>query len=466
MNPRRRALLLLTAFGLLLSGILLTSCMGPDWSGSASGSGELTLYLTGTTDGNLEPCNCPGQPRGGLSRRSTLLNTLRQASGRGVLLDAGDVTPIVSDPIIDSYMVRSYGLLGYDAIVPGDQEFDRGLSFLASMQQPGGLPLVACDVTAGGRPVAPPWRRIERQGWSVLVVGLLGPQTMMLSEPDIRAQLEVIDPAKAVAAALADAAQADRAAGRRAPDLIVLLAHMDPQEREPVLSTIHGVDLALISTEMSRPGQVEQIGGVPTVYAPPAGRQIAAITLKRRRDGRPQVVDVQLHPVEQTLPRERKLWELYQAYTFDERQRTLTLVDKVGKIDLVESERCAACHRTQYDWWLKHPHGHAWQTIVREQRTGDPNCMRCHTTGFGFKTGFVSIERTPGLQNVGCQDCHQIDLTTHVAAKPPKNVPRVDPSLCLGCHTIANSPDFDPDVYLPKATCPPGAPTTQPAYHR
>jgi hypothetical protein len=38
--------------------------------------------------------------------------------------------------------------------------------------------------------------------------------------------------------------------------------------------------------------------------------------------------------------------------------------------------------------------------------TTDPNCLGCHTTGYGKPTGFVSVEKTPNLAGVTCEACH------------------------------------------------------------
>jgi hypothetical protein len=81
----------------------------------------------------------------------------------------------------------------------------------------------------------------------------------------------------------------------------------------------------------------------------------------------------------------------------------------------VGSERCKKCHESAYDVWKKETpehrsHSHAYQTLVDARRPSlrqfDAECVVCHVTGFGYKSGFTDAERTPKLKDVGCENCH------------------------------------------------------------
>ncbi|MFM7097323.1 MAG: multiheme c-type cytochrome [Gemmataceae bacterium] len=76
----------------------------------------------------------------------------------------------------------------------------------------------------------------------------------------------------------------------------------------------------------------------------------------------------------------------------------------------VGSEKCKKCHESAYDVWKKSPHSHAYQTLVDAKepslRQYDPECIVCHTVGFGYQSGFSTFEKSPLLINVGCESCH------------------------------------------------------------
>jgi hypothetical protein len=76
----------------------------------------------------------------------------------------------------------------------------------------------------------------------------------------------------------------------------------------------------------------------------------------------------------------------------------------------VGNERCTKCHVSAGKVWEKTPHSHAYQTLEEATRPSnrqyDPECVVCHTVGFGYVSGFKSEKETPKFLNVGCESCH------------------------------------------------------------
>src|SRR5207342_2617091 len=82
-----------------------------------------------------------------------------------------------------------------------------------------------------------------------------------------------------------------------------------------------------------------------------------------------------------------------------------------GMPTFVGSEACKSCHKSEYKVWEKSGHSHAHDTLVKQAkhpslRQYDPECIVCHTVGFGYQSGFVNEDKTPKLKNVGCESCH------------------------------------------------------------
>jgi len=95
---------------------------------------------------------------------------------------------------------------------------------------------------------------------------------------------------------------------------------------------------------------------------------------------------------------------------------------KPGEEPKYESYKlCQWCHYVQVRSWLNGAKAKAFDSlkagVKREAKikaglgpdkdyTHDPECLPCHTTGYKKKGGFVSIEKTPDLAGVQCEECH------------------------------------------------------------
>ncbi len=134
----------------------------------------------------------------------------------------------------------------------------------------------------------------------------------------------------------------------------------------------------------------------------------------------------------------------------------------------VGAASCRECHREAFDVWSKSKHAHAYETLakLKPPRQYDPECLSCHVTGWNpqdfypYKTGFLSLEKTPELVGNSCENCHG-PAAAHVAAEKGN-----DPALrnrwrellhqdkqeaeeqsCRKCHDLDNSPEFNFEKY-------------------
>lgn len=92
-----------------------------------------------------------------------------------------------------------------------------------------------------------------------------------------------------------------------------------------------------------------------------------------------------------------------------------------GDAKYIGVKKCKACHIKQYKAWKKTNMANSFENLKHavkgEEKTKaglDPNkdythdakCLKCHTTGYGKAGGFTSIEETPKLANLQCEECH------------------------------------------------------------
>lgn len=87
----------------------------------------------------------------------------------------------------------------------------------------------------------------------------------------------------------------------------------------------------------------------------------------------------------------------------------------------VGSKSCKKCHIKEHRSWAETKMANSFENLKPGERaeaktnagldpdkdyTTDPECLRCHTTGYGKEGGFVDVETTPELTGTGCEMCH------------------------------------------------------------
>jgi hypothetical protein len=111
---------------------------------------------------------------------------------------------------------------------------------------------------------------------------------------------------------------------------------------------------------------------------------------------------------------------------------------------------CRKCHDGDYGSWQKSGHAAAWKSLQASGAHVDPECQRCHTTGYGLPGGFVSARRSAAMVKVGCESCH--GPSQGHAADPAVRTAHFTQAKnhCTGCHDRENSPKFAYDKFWSK----------------
>ncbi|NIQ01221.1 MAG: hypothetical protein GWM98_06575 [Nitrospinaceae bacterium] len=109
---------------------------------------------------------------------------------------------------------------------------------------------------------------------------------------------------------------------------------------------------------------------------------------------------------------------------------------------------CQSCHPQAHATWAASRHGHAYATLRKINKAFDPECIRCHVTGFNRKGGFISEVDTPELKNVQCEVCHGPGLQ-HTRSPGPGYGGNAREA-CQKCHVKNHSPRFQYSKYWPK----------------
>ncbi len=416
------------------------------------GQPDAVLLFTGGTGGMLEVCNCSGPMPGGLSRRSGLVESYRQSfPGCTALIDIGDAFWVEPTDIRNGYILRGYSQIGYDAVTLGDSEWAAGRKALAEMLAVNKTPALSTTVTAPDVPAATEFKR-EFPNAKVAVVTYATAEAFHFVPKSVTSSLTFAQPDD-LNKRIADL----KAQGY----IVVLVLHGGDEGIQDIVARTEA-DLVVRGHTTRTEQKLTKVAGKPVVKV--GGYDYVAAVAIKADGNKIEAVEYRPELVDTSWPLNGQLLLTYQAYAHAAMMRALDSERTTG-LAYQSSESCGTCHKKQFENWLKTRHANAYATLVKVKRQGDPNCLMCHTSGFGTKAGFYTIEKTKQLANVNCQDCHRFNQAEH--NEKGFVVDRVGKDVCQTCHTPVTDPKFDFKDRQAKIRCPSRdtKPTTQPASH-
>lgn len=402
----------------------------------------LRVIFSGETQGELEPCNCSGKMAGGLPARG---GYLAGQGGEFLLLDTGCIGNGARYFEIIRTWAALYGMaaMHYDAANVGEHELWLGRDDLSQLASHGGVPFVSANVhDTNGRVIYPlhVYRILQRSGLNIAVTGLVD-NVRYQPGPGL-----VVDPPREALARLLP--QLRKEAG-----VIIVLADLDlPAVKElaqdfPEITLIlfRGRGDAFGPERINRTivasvfGEARFLGDVNLSWSSP--REVAAT-------GTPVLLDDRFAP---SAAVSKACIDWYKQFihgrTFDLSQprpgweRIVFSRPDAGN-RYIGSAACGRCHPQQYKKCQEQGHSRAMASLQKVQYDYSPECVVCHTDGYGASDGYVDMAKTPDLGRVGCESCHGRGGLI-VGDRTSACVPLDGPAACRQCHVLKRDPDFD-----------------------
>jgi hypothetical protein len=457
---------------------------------------DLVLILSAQQKGYLLPCGCSRPQVGGLERRYNFLKKIQDAGWPYVGVDLGDIPqrhgpaglPNQQGLIKYLYSMNALRLMNYTAVGFGEYEVNLGLSSLLdeyALENPKPRVVIGnlIDAEKYYPTMTEPWKLAEAKPSDIKVgvTAVISPREATrikeLTRGDKKVRFEkTADALKAVLARMKGKADLPvllyqgpsthaKACAEAYPQfpIVLCLSEEDEPPSQPVkVKAGNGSESWVISV-----GKKGKFIGVVGVWKTGKAENPYRFAYERA-----EMTEDFLTPKDQE--KGHPIVELMENYTKELRDKNF--LEKYGQVrhalqvlpavanlknpgnpEYVGSETCKKCHEDAYKVWKGSPHSHAYQTLVEKatrpgNRQYDPECIVCHTVGFGYQSGFVSEKRTPKLKDVGCEACHG-PASLHVANKynlewrkrinPWKYLPKekrkeaLDQS-CQKCHDIDN----------------------------
>jgi len=417
---------------------------------------QATLVFWSSVAGQIVPCGCSPDQRGGLPRAVAYVDQLRKTTPNVLFVDAGDLlfeTPakpnaqaLTQKQLKARTLARGDELLQAAARAVGQRDLALGAGFAA--ETAGRVPLLDAGVgpVAGTRETllvnaGPVKVGLFAAGFEADVPAAMAARVRALREQGARLIVLLLHPRGANAFPAAQALlPAAKAAG---VDLLVLGRRDDPagdpNARDPGAPPLfavegHGQSMlrldvhlgegppALAPTAQDRDQELKALDAridrfrAQLAGAPQRRQQLEAKIQELEERKRailaaplPQPpagsswVKASFVPLTNEVGSDADAQKLVDAY--DQRVAELNLQEAQkqpeaclppapGELSFLGVAACAECHEEASQFWAETKHAHAYDTLVGVTKQFSLDCIQCHVTGWQQPGGVCRIDRT------------------------------------------------------------------------
>ncbi len=375
-----------------------------------------------------------------------------RASAPLLLLDNGDVNKGYGrQPELKfETAMKAMAHMGYAAANVGEQDLLLGLDYLKYVQDFANVPLVSANIVSqDGTPIFQPFVLHKVQaGQKEMTVGVVG-----LISASFKEEIETSNP-EFVVEDYVPVVERIFAQIQDKADIVLVLAHMSEDEACMVAERFPQIHFIIASHSGDDPLMTAVVcDGVPIGFAGIDGKNLG-IARFELSGGQVRLSEYATRKLDGTLEGSPAIVAMLQDYQYMVKaERLVESFPRIrhGEAQFAGKKSCQTCHQGSASLFSKDKHAHAFDALVGEGSDYDPECVRCHTVGFGYISGFMSPDATPELEHVGCENCHGPG-SAHNAAPLEKGYGTVTEETCRSCHDLANSPNFVYEEYRRKLT--------------
>ena len=367
---------------------------------------SVVILYTGGTKSHLEPCGCYQEQSGGLPRRAYIVEQIREHGFPTLLVDAGNIFDGKEE--IDAKRcavnLKAMSEMGYDAVALSQTDLSYGDAYL-------------------------------RQHRAIATFPFLASTQNTLTQSSIIKRVEQ--------RTIAFVADTDQEQAISQANVVVALGNVEASKH---------IDVAI---QLDETETTESDSGTLYVGSKSEGKTLGLLALWIDANGeltRHYATQLALTgDVEESESVRQLLTNFYREIS--QLSDTTPLfanqhLEQNHQNGYVSATACQRCHQQEYLQWSATRHAFAFETLLKKERYFDAGCVSCHTTGFGYPTGFQIDAQDSALKGVQCETCHGPGKQ-HVGNPKKSNIRSgADTGLCLECHDTKHSPGFEEVVAL------------------
>ncbi len=336
-------------------------------------------------------------------------------------------------------MISALNLTGVDFIALGARDLAAGIENVRKLAQASVADIVCANIEG-----FLPYIRFNRGGRKILVTSVIDPELIKLMKVN---GVKAADPAVAVKHLQREISH----------DLLIVVIQAQGERRYEILADCVGIDLIVDGQQPNILFNLEILPAAPLVANNKKGSYVTYVDIKQDETGKTEVVKPkQIRVSAKTVAPDPQVDGLIKRY-YKERQALILKRAEQHKEEIRVSQKrkfnnfyagagwCGKCHVEINQHWLKSRHAVAIQSLQHKGLDKDPDCFKCHVTGFGndgASGGYSFDKNDQGMVGVQCEACHGPG-GKHVLANGKESMRPVTEQGCRSCHNQTTDPDFD-----------------------
>lgn len=290
---------------------VLQGCGGEEKGGGGVESASLILIYSSDMLGKIRSCGCTVEDAGGLGRRATYTEEVREGPREVLVLDAGDAFSLdLSFTKKEAELtMESFNLIGVDVFTPGETEFIFGLPFLKSIADNAEFEMIAANIVdpSTGLPVFGKQYTVItlKGGLRIAVTGILD-ETIKFPAYIDKSTFSV-EPAEATLRKVIPLMKKDA-------DFLVLLSHMGLERTKDLLVRVKDFDIAVTGHGKPLMKNTEKVGETLLLGTGGLGQYLGRIDMELSSSGRMEYGRMRLIPLPDEIEVHPGIKEIFRAY--------------------------------------------------------------------------------------------------------------------------------------------------------
>jgi Cytochrome c554 and c-prime len=425
------------------------------------------LLISGEQLGYPDPCGCTSGQLGGLGRRYDLLDKLQAKGWPVAKIDLGNLIRYRADSrggakqekIKFDVIFDALAMMKYDAIAlgPEDLRLDAGelIGMLLNSQPPKYPVFLAANVKLVEKELASTLASIKISQAGPVTLGI----TSVIADEDIQANgaglFEVKPPDEVIPGLLDELNQ-------KKVQVKILMVEGPHEEAKRLAEKFPGFDIVVGTSKFDDPDEhPETVNDGKTLLVNNIGKKGKYVGVVGFFPGSTPMIQFHRQALDDIHYHQAEPMRVLIDEDYQERLKREKVVENFTRFgnsaypagaQYLGAEACKDCHPKTYAKWMTTKHATAYEPLTNPKRNRiyDAECISCHTTGFGYKSGWVSAEQTGFLKGNQCENCHG-PASLHAAE--PDNLAFRKPmamtaagaessNFCTKCHDSDNDHNF------------------------